>query len=237
MQQLISVYLLEDNDGLREDTLFSLRAQGLQVEAAATPAEFFNLCQQRMPDVAVIDRMLGHGADGLDIAQHLRQHNDPARLGIVFLTALGALDEKIEGLNLGDAYLVKPVDMCELYAVICALHRRLLPAAPNAWRLCPQRLELVSPTNEVTELSHKENLALLALARNHGKLSIRRLVEAMGEDWMTYEKNRLELIFSRLRSKMRSIYPLSHNPIKSLRNEGYQLTITLLVEEALVSTI
>ena len=52
----------------------------------------------------------------------------------------------------------------------------------------------------------------------------------MEEDWMQYEKNRLELLLSRLRQKVRSTNELAINPIKSVRNEGYQLTIVLFVE-------
>ena len=55
---MISVYLLEDHDGLREDTVFALNAENLLVKGTATAAEFATLCASELPDVAVVDRIL-----------------------------------------------------------------------------------------------------------------------------------------------------------------------------------
>jgi DNA-binding response OmpR family regulator len=95
----------------------------------------------------------------------------------------------------------------------------------------PRRLELISPQGKVVQVSHKESRILVVLASHDEKLSVRKLVEAMDEDWPLYEKNRLELLLSRLRHKIRATSELSGNPIKSVRNEGYQLTIELRVGE------
>jgi DNA-binding response OmpR family regulator len=231
---VISVYLLEDHDGLREDTVFALNAEGLLARGAATAAEFAALCTARLPDVAVIDRILKSN-DGLTMARQLRAQDSARQVGIVFLTALGAVDEKLEGLAFGDAYLVKPVDMRELAAVVRAVHRRLSTSGGHGlrsvWRLMPRRLELISPQGKVVQVSHKESRILVVLASHDEKLSVRKLVEAMDEDWPLYEKNRLELLLSRLRHKIRATSELSGNPIKSVRNEGYQLTIELRVGE------
>lgn len=121
---MIRVYLLEDNDGLREDTTFALNAEGLVVRGAANGLDFADLCANELPDVAVIDRMLP-GEDGLSIARSLRAPTVAKKIGIVFLTSLGALNQKLEGLEFGDAYLVKPVDMRELAAVIRSVYRRM----------------------------------------------------------------------------------------------------------------
>ncbi|MFT3847149.1 MAG: hypothetical protein QM739_00270 [Propionivibrio sp.] len=49
---------------------------------------------------------------------------------------------------------------------------------------------------------------------------------------MQYEKNRLELLLSRLRRKFRETNELSINPVKPVRNEGYQLTIFLRADDS-----
>lgn len=231
---MISVYLIEDQDGLREDTTFGLNAEGLLATGVANGAEFAALCARGLPDVAIIDRMLP-GESGLSIAQRLRASATTKRVGIVFLTSLGALDEKLQGLECGDAYLVKPVDMRELAAVIHAVYRRINVTTGDGrhglWRILPRRLELVSPQGKVVGLSHKEVSVLVALAGSHERLSVRRLVEAMGEDWLLYEKNRLELLLSRLRQKIRATGELAINPVKAVRNEGYQLTVPLAMDK------
>jgi DNA-binding response OmpR family regulator len=233
---VIRVYLLEDNDGLREDTTFALNAEGLVVRGAANGLDFADLCANELPDVAVIDRMLP-GEDGLSIARSLRAPTVAKKIGIVFLTSLGALNQKLEGLEFGDAYLVKPVDMRELAAVIRSVYRRMNFSGQGekqgTWRLHLRRLELVSPQGQVIQLSLNEARILLALSKASGNMvSARKLVEVLGEDWMQYEKNRLELLLSRLRQKIRATKELGINPIKSVRNEGYQMTIVLSVENA-----
>ena len=231
---MIRVYLLEDHDGLREDTTFALNAEGLRVKSAANGTEFAAMCAHELPDIAVIDRMLP-GEDGLLIASRLHSPAITKKIGIVFLTSLGALDEKLEGLEVGDAYLIKPVDMRELAAVIRSVYRRINFTDGNGrqgvWRVQPRRLELISPQGNVVELSFKEIQILVALAGANGKMiSARKLVEVMEEDWLQYEKNRLELLLSRLRQKIRATNEISSNPIKSVRNEGYQVTVSLSVD-------
>jgi len=41
-----------------------------------------------------------------------------------------------------------------------------------------------------------------------------------GEEWAGYEKNRLELVLSRLRKKIMALDPLISNPIQAVRNPG-----------------
>lgn len=229
---MISVILVEDHDGLREDMVFGLNAEGLQAQGAADSIEFDRLFHSGAPDVVVIDRMLP-GEDGLSIARRVRSATTTKRTGIVFLSSLGSLDERIEGLGLADAYMVKPADLRELAAVISSVYRRLnfleKGVTPGSWRILPHRLELISPQGRSTALSFKEMQVLILLAEAKGlPVSARKLIEAMGENWLQYEKNRLELILSRLRLKIRSAETVSANVIKSVRNEGYLLTIPML---------
>lgn len=62
------------------------------------------------------------GEDGLALAQRLRAQT---HAGIIMLTALGNIENRLAGLDLADAYLVKPVDLRELSAVIRSVHRRV----------------------------------------------------------------------------------------------------------------
>ena len=229
---MISVILVEDHDGLREDTVFGLNAEGLQAQGVADSAAFYRLYQLVMPDIVVIDRMLVD-EDGMAIARKLRQSNAAKQTGIVILSSLGSLDERIEGLGLADGYLVKPVDLRELAALITSVYRRINFISDDKgigeWRLLGRRLELISPQGRYVELSFKEFQILSLLATANGTpVAARNLVESMDENWLNYEKNRLELILSRLRQKIRSANGESLNPIKSVRNEGYLMTLSMV---------
>ena len=230
---MISVILVEDHDGLREDTVFGLNAEGLQAQGVADSAAFYRLYTLGAPDVVVIDRMLV-GEDGMAIAQKLHDSGTAKRTGVVVLSALSSLDERIEGLGLADAYMVKPADLRELAAVITSVYRRINFIANDKgvgeWRLLQRQLKLISPQGRNVELSFKEFQVLGLLASANGApVSARKLVESMDEEWMQYEKNRLELMLSRLRQKIRSADGGNLNPIKPVRNEGYLLTLSMTV--------
>jgi DNA-binding response OmpR family regulator len=74
-------------------------------------------------DIILLDLNL-KDEDGLEIAKSLR---DTGRYGIIMMTTRGTIQQRIDGLATGtDAYLVKPIDIRELVAVIRNMHRRLV---------------------------------------------------------------------------------------------------------------
>ena len=73
-------------------------------------------------DLVVLDLMLP-GRSGLDVLREIRQQRP--RLPVLVLTAKGALEDRITGLDAGaDDYLAKPFAFAELSARIRALLRR-----------------------------------------------------------------------------------------------------------------
>ncbi len=73
-------------------------------------------------DVMVMDIMLP-GINGMELCRQLR--NKKNQTPILFLTALGTIENIVAGLNAGaDDYLVKPFKFLELEARIKSLHRR-----------------------------------------------------------------------------------------------------------------
>ena len=73
-------------------------------------------------DLLIIDRMLP-GLEGLTLTRTLRMGG--IATPVLFLTALGGIDDRVTGLNAGgDDYLVKPFALAELIARVAALGRR-----------------------------------------------------------------------------------------------------------------
>lgn len=229
---MISVIVVEDNPDLLEDIVFGLNAEGLDARGALDAAACDRLCAGGMPEVFVLDIMLP-GEDGLSLAQRLRAQG---RAGLVMLTALGSVENRVSGLDVTDAYLVKPVDLRELAAVIRSVHRRLsdsrLGVNRSAWILQVKSMQLLSPNGTGVLLTYKEFAILLALAKISGAIvPVRRLAENLGESWPHFEKNRLEVIISRLRRKIGMSMLIPGNPIKSARGTGYALTIEVECED------
>ncbi|MGC5053233.1 response regulator transcription factor [Micromonospora sp. DT48] len=114
--------LVEDDADLSELLTETLAHEGYLVDRASDGQRGLHLGLTRTYDVMVIDRMLP-ALDGLDLVTRLRARSIPART--LMLTARGAVDDRIAGLDAGaDDYLVKPFDIDELSARVRALCRR-----------------------------------------------------------------------------------------------------------------
>ncbi|MFZ5722328.1 MAG: response regulator transcription factor [Pseudomonadota bacterium] len=212
------VTVIEDNGDLREEVVFHLRHAGHDALGVADgPSLDHSLATGRIPDVVVLDIGLP-GEDGFSIAARLRR--DHPETGIVILSARGLIDDKLHGLSLGaDAYLVKPVDLRELIAVVASVGRRVA-GRNGAWQLDTTRREVISPAGAAASLTHTEYLLMLQLAQAAPEVASRRaLVEALGHDFMQFDERRIEAAISRLRKKLQG--DGENSPLRSARTQGY----------------
>ncbi len=217
---MAKLLLLEDEAELREELADFLRMRGWEVLEAGSVAQSLPLLAQI--DIAVCDVMLPDGS-GFDVASRLREHY-PA-CGIVLLTALGATQNMVAGLQQGaDHYLVKPVNLLQLDATLHALARRVVP---RAWRLDCARRQLYAPDGSLLELSETELQLLSLLAGRQGAAASRRcIVEAFGYDWLDYDQRRLATLISRLRLRWKQKCG-RELPLKTVHREGYALTVSV----------
>ena len=208
-----TVALLEDEEGLREEVADFLASKGHRVLQAGTLAEFAPLADAAR--VAVLDLMLPDGS-GFEAVRMIRERS--ARTGIIMLTALGTLDNRLTGLGAGaDHYLVKPFSLLELHAVIETLLRRV----GREWVMDTRTQRLCSPSGAAVELSTREAQIIELLARSGGAaVSRREIVEAMGQDWASYDLRRLDTLVSRLRAQWQRETG-QELPLKTLHGEGY----------------
>jgi two-component system alkaline phosphatase synthesis response regulator PhoP len=118
------IYLLEDDNGIRELVLYTLNSSGMEAKGFGHPEAFWSALEERVPDLLLLDIMLPE-EDGLTILGKLRRDPDTMRLPVLLLTAKGTEYDKVVGLDAGaDDYLAKPFGMMELLARIRALLRR-----------------------------------------------------------------------------------------------------------------
>jgi DNA-binding response OmpR family regulator len=119
--------LVEDDRETAEMLAELLVEEGYSVDVALDGQRGLHLGLSRQHQVMIIDRNLP-AIDGVDLIGRLRRVGVTAR--ILVLTALGALTDRVEGLDAGaDDYLVKPFEVDELLARIRALYRRPLDQA------------------------------------------------------------------------------------------------------------
>ena len=122
-----TIYVADDDPGIRELVAEYLTSQGYRVETAEDASSLDRLLASRLPDLLVLDWMMP-GEDGLSVARRLRAQ--PGFPPIIMLSAKGEDIDRIIGLEVGaDDYLPKPFNPRELLARIRAVMRRQSGAA------------------------------------------------------------------------------------------------------------
>jgi DNA-binding response OmpR family regulator len=172
-------------------------------------------------DLIVLDIRLP-GIDGFQVLQRLRTQHLASR--VLLLTARGAVDDRVTGLQLGaDDYLPKPFAMQELLARVRALGRRYPEEPVMFLRVGDLTLDLA--THDVhrgakrIELSPRELMLLKVLMREPGRVFTRtELCERVWEHAHEYDTKLVEVFIGRLRKKIGD--PLL---IHTVRHVGYTL--------------
>lgn len=225
----LRVLVVEDHQALREVTVEALNAYGYRTQGVDSAEAVSELPAGAHFEVVLVDLKLP-GEDGLSLVARLRQTQP--NIGIVILSASHADEERIAGYHSGaDIYLAKPTAPAELCAVIDALARRL--ALRNAPARSEYRLELAAsvlhaPGGSIS-LRRVEVDVLYALAVAPERFLERwQLLECLGKPVDLYGGAQLEVLLSRLRSRLRDLVA-EGNPIRAERGKGYRLAIALQV--------
>lgn len=228
------VALVEDEAVLRQEMAFQLQHMGFAVEVFDSAPGLYRYLATHPRTIVVLDIGLP-GENGLSVCEYLRQHD--AQLGIVFLTARGLRDERLQGMSAGaDAYFVKPVDMDELALVLKRLASRLTATATNpaalvvgghaatqGWLLDMTSSFLIAPNQVRVRLSANEGQVVRALLAKAGEVCFDvELHMAMGSHTAIPDRHRLEVLVSRLRSKVERECGLKL-PLRTVRSQGYLL--------------
>lgn len=164
--------IVEDDATVRTVVGDYLRAHGYEVSQHEDGVAAWEALRAQLPDVIVVDRMLPK-LSGTELCQRVREISD---VPILMLTALGTLEDRIEGLEHGaDDYLAKPFSMRELQLRIAALaRRRIADSAPldftaGSFRVDPAHRRLWLGDREIM-LTTREYELFLYLVRNDGKV-------------------------------------------------------------------
>jgi two-component system, OmpR family, response regulator len=117
-----TVLVVDDEPNILELLSAALRLSGFTVHAANCGAEALAAARRVRPDIVILDVMLPD-IDGFSLARSLRTVHD--RLPVLFLTARGAVEDRIAGLTAGgDDYVTKPFSLEEVVLRLWAILRR-----------------------------------------------------------------------------------------------------------------
>lgn len=119
------ILVVDDDIAINELIKVNLDLWGYDVINAYDGIQGFTLAKQESPDLVVLDVMMPD-VDGYTVAKRIRENSSTKDIPILMLTALGQLEDKVKGFDIGvDDYLVKPFEMEELKVRVRALLKRV----------------------------------------------------------------------------------------------------------------
>lgn len=221
----MKLLVIEDDPTTAEFILRGLQQEGHVVDHVANGRDALWQAMNGAYDVMIVDRMLP-GLDGLSLVKSLRAAK--ITTPVIFLTTVGGVDDRIEGLNAGgDDYLTKPFAFGELSARIQALSRR---PQTNMQETSLQAGDLVidlvrrtvTRAGQEIDLLPREFALLEHLVRRKGRVQTRTmLLEAVWDISFDPQTNVVETHISRLRAKIDK--PFERELIRTVRGAGYRI--------------
>ena len=82
------IYLVEDDDSIRELVTYTLRSTGMEAKGFSTPSEFWSAMEKKLPELILLDIMLPE-EDGLEILKKIRKNSKTKSVPVIMLTAKG----------------------------------------------------------------------------------------------------------------------------------------------------
>lgn len=221
----MKLLLVEDDKELNRTLTYQLEKEGFAVDSCLDGEEACYYMEEGLYDLVLLDRMLPK-LDGIGVLTEMRKKGDMTP--VIMLTALGALTDKITGLDCGaDDYLVKPFDFEELTARIRSIGRRprqmesteKLTFADISYE--PEEARLTGP-EDTCSLSRREGALMETFLRNIGQSLSRPILlyRVWGPDTDVEEGNLDNYIYF-LRRRLKAVG--SRVQLKTVRSIGYRM--------------
>ena len=219
------ILLIEDDEILSQSLSLQLERQNISVDLCHNGEDGLFRIREQAHDLILLDRMLP-GLDGLQVLTAMR--SEQITTPVIFLTALGSLQERVTGLDCGaDDYIVKPFAFEELMARIRCIGRRprvfssgsLLSFGDLSWN---QEQNLLACGPHTCTLSRREG-ELMEFFLSHPDQTLSRatlLLRIWGPD-SEIEGGNLDNYIHFLRRRLKAVH--SSLKLTTVRGVGYRL--------------
>lgn len=223
------IYLVEDDDSIRELVVYTLRTTGFEAKGFSTAALFWEAVEEEQPELVLLDIMLPD-EDGLHILKRLRSNAETADLPVIMLTAKSTEYDRVLGLDSGaDDYIPKPFGMMELVSRVRALYRRAESPAIAVGGKCKcgeitldGEARTVRVCGEPISLTLKEFDLLQMLMNNCGHVLTRDyLLESVWRWDFAGNTRTVDAHVQTLRQKIASASAEAASMVETVRGVGY----------------
>lgn len=199
---MTKILIVEDEEAISNLIRMSLQKAGYSCEQAMDGESAADRIAEHTYDLVLLDIMLP-GMNGYELLDYIKTTNIP----VIFITAMGTLDDKVKGLKAGaDDYITKPFEMVELLARVESVLRR--------YHKSEERIEVddviidissrtVTRQGEAVKLTLKEFELLLFLVRNRNIALYRETIyENIWQSEYMGDGRTVDLHIQRLRKKL-----------------------------------
>ncbi|CVH77674.1 Phosphate regulon transcriptional regulatory protein PhoB [Clostridiales bacterium CHKCI006] len=221
------IYILEDDDNIRELVVYTLNQSGFEATGFALPSEMFKALAKQRCQLLLLDIMLPE-KDGITVLKEIRAGKETENIPVVMLTAKGSEYDKVIGLDSGaDDYITKPFGMMELVSRVKAVLRRTKPKNNTETiqiddlTIIPKS-HIVKVKDQEVALTMKEYELLLLLSRHPGQVFSRDdLLEKIWGYAFDKENRTVDVHIRTLRVKLKEC----GSYIETVRGVGYKLEV------------
>ncbi|MBX3357477.1 MAG: response regulator transcription factor [Phycisphaeraceae bacterium] len=224
-----TVLVIEDDPAIRRGVCDALACSGYSVREAADGRAGLEAALAGELDLVLLDILMPK-MNGTEVLRELRRSR--ASLPVIFLTAVGEEEDRVQGLRLGaDDYVIKPFGVNELLARIEAVMRRS-PGRPAAQpriviagrTIDFDRREAVLEDGTRASLTPREAELLAYLAANRGRAVSREelLQRVWGLDPRGMQTRTIDMAVARIREVLKDD-PSEPRVITTVRAKGYML--------------
>ena len=224
----MKLLLVEDNLVLARDIQHFLSANGFIVEHSSTLNDASEKCHVYDYDLTIIDLGLPDGS-GLQLIREIKEDNIDT--SILILTARDALEDKVDGLNLGaDDYMTKPFHKAELNARIHSILRRNKFNHSNTLKVDEIQVDLLGLQASVNDsplnLTKKEFDLLLYFLQNQNRLLTKEsIAEHLWGDNID-QADSFDFIYNHIKNLRKKITGAGgRNYIHAMYGMGYKFSI------------
>jgi DNA-binding response OmpR family regulator len=217
------ILVVEDDKNLRNLIRDYLTKAGYQVITAQDGKDALSQWRQNLADLVILDVMMP-GIDGYEVLEYIREESD---VPVIFLTAKGELEDRIQGFETGaDDYMTKPFSIKELLMRMRAILKRTEEEKPDV--LIQGVLKIDRKTMEVfvedkrVELSTREYDLLLYLAENANiPVGRDKIIDRIWGLDFDGDDRAVDTAIKRLRKKLEK----GEDYIKTIRGIGYKFEV------------
>lgn len=223
-----TILVVEDEPAIQELIAVNLSFAGHKVLRAFDSEQAQTLIDAELPDLILLDWMLP-GQSGLMLARKLRAQERTRTVPIIMLTAKGAEQDKIDGLEAGaDDYITKPFSPKELMARIKAVLRRRAPQLTDdmtevaGLKLDPVAHRLTGNGQALAIGPTEFRLLHFFMTHPERVFSRSQLLDQVWGDHVFVEERTVDVHIRRLR---KALEPTRHDKhIETVRGTGYRFT-------------